>query len=659
MGTTRHCTIFLIFAIILNFNYSQAEVAKEVVANPSGSNPCKDAKTGKYSLHDLDYLGINFSGEPKCVPASNDAEARKQCNGLLAVNPDNPQYGKGSGDRGHSNLGYYYCVEPSPNKTKFMAANYDIADKIGPLSDEVLRNANDKEMLCGLANQISPWKRNDPDLVFTWKPAAAGRDDGDCLCGTPAVRCDQSPPPRSSPTAAATEVSAPVNSSTPSAPEVATGVVDPKLNSCALAYKQMAESCESEADKAKNSCDSENSNNGANRNSSTDIAAGAVQIMGQIFNMKNKASGMQAECFRSGAAANTASTAIGDMKRGCEIDFSGCNRACKGSRDNETKAEEFKRVCAERVGKTPAALEQEQSADGELFRTTAASIDESIQNPLQVCTVEAKKKKDTLSRLFDGIGQALQSSVQCACQTSSNTTNCDKIPPVQDCTVIPQPAGCGAYDAMSTCTPGNAGYNAKTCSCMQNPAAPGCGGGSNAVSSFSGPQLGANLAVGNPGGGVNFGGGGGGGRASNLDLGGANSDVNSDSFLGSKSSDAAVANSVGGGGTPSAGGAPNGDMHGEKGSMPIGEEEKGIGGMFGAARNFMANTFGLGKKPAAKDSSSGTLAKPDMGKFKPLRGLASQGNGMGSKNMDIWKMMNSCLSGTTCKSNENNFLTAP
>ena len=73
----------------------------------------------------------------------------------------------------------------------------------------------------------------------------------------------------------------------------------------------------------------------------------------------------------------------------------------------------------------------------------------------------------------------------------------------------------------------------------------------------------------------------------------------------------------------------------------------------------MANAFGLGKKAANSAPGNGSLQKPDMGKFKPLRGLAGRASGMGSKNMDIWKMMNSCTSGDTCKSNENNYLVAP
>jgi hypothetical protein len=349
------------------------------------------------------------------------------------------------------------------------------------------------------------------------------------------------------------------------------------------------------------------------------------------------------------------------METVCKRDFSNCNRLCNGTA-NETRLAEYKRLCSASIGKTTAELEADRTTpNGVAFNDAAARIQGIIEPALRVCTVDAKKNKDTLSKLLDGVGRALQSSVQCACQTSSTGQNCNNIPPVRDCTMIPQPAGCGGYEAMATCSVGAPGYNAKECACMQNPAAPGCGGGSNAISAFSGPPIANNLARGTPGGGVNFGGGASGGRGSGFSI-GANADVeNGDlSFLNSAKPIGASGPPIGGGGgTPGAGGSSNGNATDDKGAGLMGEEEKGIGGIFNQAKTFMSRALGYNRKPAAKKSGNGALGKPDMGRFKPLRGLAGRSGGMGSRNMDIWKMMNACTSGDTCKSNENNYLLAP
>lgn len=691
MGTTCNRILFVASAIIfysnLSFGQATAVPAKPAGASAPGSPVVGQIASTSFSVNGADltrklegsagkgcenrsktpienftFVGFHFAGEAECVNASNDRDAKVACAKLspsyTAVNPANPQYGTSIMEaRDGNSWGYYLCIKKTPTLQEFADRN-DVS--VAELERAGLTSAmlNDKASLCrNIAPSLSPW-RTVAGAPLDFRFSTSGNTDGDCQCRLPPdgpwQNCDRTPPASA---LVATQV--PVTPVEPSAPlPVDTSGVTARLNSCIERYTTASEQCKEEAQKAVDACDERNPDNVGNRNSGIRTAAGVTEIMGQVYNMQNRASGAQAECFRAGAAANTASTAIRGMQEQCSRDSGRCQALCRGA-NGKTKEEEFREVCAREIGKTAEALGAEQTPDAAAFNAGAEAIREKSTEGLNLCTGEVKKKSDTLSNLLSGVGRALQASVQCACETSSGGTNCRNIPSVQDCTAIPQPAGCGTYESMATCSVGSGSYNAKTCSCMQNPAAPGCGGGSNAVSSFSGPPIAGNIARGADGG-VSFGSGGGGGRASGLSLGGGTTETDSDlSFLGgAKPSGSGGSNaSVGGGGAPAGGGAPNGDSAAKEGSMPL-DEEKGLAGIFSAAKTFMSNALG-GKKPASKDSSNGALAKPDMGKFKPLRGLAGKTSGMGSRNMDIWKMMNACSSGDTCKSNEGNFLTTP
>jgi hypothetical protein len=268
-----------------------------------------------------------------------------------------------------------------------------------------------------------------------------------------------------------------------------------------------------------------------------------------------------------------------------------------------------------------------------------------------------------MSNLLTGLGNSLQSSMQCACQTSSAAgADCQSVPNINNCESNPSLPGCQVYGALGSCVPGSPGYDAKTCNCLQNPSSPGCGGsgGTTPATLFGGNLRGVPVS----GGGNGFAGGGavGGSRGtSSLDLGGrANDIVKADLSSASGTTGAAPApgNNIGGGSVSGGGGGGNGAAE-EPAAAAAAAEEGGLKGLFNQAKNAMMNAIGRGGRNSTRTAGNGKATNPNMKKFKPLRGLANNQDGMGTKNMDIWKMVNMCANGETCASNRNNYMQAP
>ena len=427
MGTAYKSILFVFFFLIPTLAVAQS--------------PCTEQEMpGFIQLNQLEYLGFVMTGPAACVKASNQAAAVDWC-GLSprfgrAVNPANPQYGNKI-DRGTLSYNpdeYYYCVKTSPPLENFKNANREVDESLIAQNMSQMVRLNDKRQLCNIANRLSPWLRKQPELRFVWSPKG---EDGDCMCGVGGQRklCDSEPPDSGAaeltqapgpeqPVAVSVAAVEPANPTATSTPVDSSANVSAQLNTCAQEFIQDAQACKAESERAKNSCDQRINSNTGNDSSVVSLASGATQIMGQVFNMQNQASGMQAECFRAGAAANTATVAVNGMQERCEIDFSNCNRLCLGP-GNESKVDEFKRVCAQRVNKTPEQImtglttDNQPTADAQLFSSTVNAINQNIEDSSRICTVVATANKSKLSQLADGIGRALQSSVQCACQTSS------------------------------------------------------------------------------------------------------------------------------------------------------------------------------------------------------------------------------------------------
>ena len=196
-----------------------------------------------------------------------------------------------------------------------------------------------------------------------------------------------------------------------------------------------------------------------------------------------------------------------------------------------------------------------------------------------------------------------------------------------------------------------------------NPKAAGCpgAGGTGAGSGFAGSPISPRSADT-----VSFASLAGGGKASpSIDLSGGGLD-------GSGNSSQVAANARGSGGlgeqAPSVGGGGSGGSGGGgsgagTGGDPLASVD-GAGGDGGGSLLGQLKTFASRMMGSGKDSPNGSVKlkksagdSANMDKYRPRR-LASEA-GVGSKNMDIWKMMNLCVQGETCKRNVNSYILTP
>jgi hypothetical protein len=396
----------------------------------------------------------------------------------------------------------------------------------------------------------------------------------------------------------------------------------------------------------------------ANEGNSTNNAMGAVLGSAADMNtMMRSGTGAQGNCMQASMMAMGAREALSAMGEKCDADVNSCKESCK-----EDSYDRFVERCFANNGTSVESIRNRGSEDPVLvaFREKDPTIRENYDVGARVCFRELRGAQSDYSSLVSGLGNSLQASLQCACQTSSAAgPNCQAVPNINNCDTNPSLAGCDVYGPLGACVPGSVGYDAKSCSCLQNPAAAGCSG---AGTTTPASLFGGNLRVA-PASGGSFAGGGagatgaGGGRAGNLDLGGSAETVQSN--LSGDGANGAGGKSAGGayGGSVSGGGAGNGNATEEAvaaGAPP----ESGLGGLFNQAKNAVMGALGRGSNRTTRATAKGAVNEVNMKKFKPLRGIATS-EGMGSRNMDIWKMVNMCANGETCASNRNNYMMAP
>ena len=370
--------------------------------------------------------------------------------------------------------------------------------------------------------------------------------------------------------------------------------------------------------------------------------------------MMRAGTGAQGNCMRASLITMAASTALEKMGESCEPKVNSCKDSCK--------SDSYERVledCLANNGTSSNALSDSSntSREAEVFRQRNEQIVAGFDRADRICNRELSGLLSDANKLMNGLGNSMQASLQCACQTSSAAgANCQAVPNINNCNTNPSLAGCEVYGALGACVPGAVGYDAKSCNCLQNPAAAGC---NSAGSTTPATLFGGNLR-GSPAAGGSFAGGGAaaggsGGRAGNLDLSSAPDAVQS-----SLSGDATVAAAKPGGaygGSVGAGGSGNGNAP-EEAALPGAAPEGGLGGLFNQAKNAVMNALGKGGSRNTRAAGRNAAAEPNMKKFKPLRGLANS-EGMGTRNMDIWKMVNMCANGETCASNRNNYMMTP
>lgn len=434
--------------------------------------------------------------------------------------------------------------------------------------------------------------------------------------------------------AAAQNVAAPVEAPTEATKD---------LQDCAEITRNKVAACTASLTQATDKCDS--------KKLTADKEAQQIKEAAQQAYISTKAgTGAQQECFQASAASSLGVRAFTSLSGDCDGAVTTCNDAC----DPTEKIKEYETSCKSKIN----GIAVNQTYYDAKLQEFKSSFDRS----LATCQGDdMKKNQKGLSDFLGDIAGALRSSVQCMCQLSSVTTtntgnNCGTIPVITDCQKNPSLPNCNAYVGLSICTPGST-YDAKLCGCQMNPKGAGCPGGDasgNLVGFASGGNLAAagggnEASIGNPGANLK--------PSAAADLSGINNQTGPAANL--KLSDTPKGTSpVAGGGGPSGGGGPMGGGDVPQGGSNV-EESSGISGLLNQAKTFVSNIASGGDKSKQNGSlGKDSKTKPNIDKFRP-RGMASNDAFIGSKNMDIWKMMNLCTNGENCKSNVNNYILGP
>lgn len=631
---------------------SSINLPATISAVMSLANPQSSCNSVPVPISALDYVGmrldLNSSGQPRsvyCVQANNDTQAHSACGGdtggYSPINPGNPQYG--ITDEGDSNntrrtnsAGYYFCVSKAPDE-------------------------NIKQEICSAANM--------PGFRFRWvQIGGAASRDGNCECreesapdvdSSYSMNCSARDLNRTAVAAAnaqADSAAQPVNPVAPTPDNIQT------FQACVDRYKQNAQDCKNNADQANRICDP--SNVRVEGSGSAGQVAGAAGSLASVYTQLNSGSGSQASCFNAGLLANAARITAQQSNEQCTTGISACHSQC-----TENQYDNFRTECAQKLGMTPDQLSAATTAQAQTYRTESANIQQLFQQGHDVCENQAAPKSNNLNNMLSGVGNALQGSLRCACQLSSSATvasatttsgatqsgcNPSNIPNVKDCAANPALSGCQVYTELSVCTPGST-YNAALCRCQTNPSAGGCAdvpttgtlasmagsaikaGATASVDGFTSPNLGSATAP------------------QNLDLSGEDS-------AGASLDATAKAGAAGsrqpyvGGGDGGAGGGGTVAANAEGGAAAA-DKDGIIGGLMNAIKTG-ARALGFGK-----DKGNGTYGSSDSGAlgrgaFKP-RGIAGGRSGIGSRNMEIWTMMNKCVQAETCPSNSQQYILTP
>lgn len=707
---------FFVFGLII-LSISIELFAEEVI-DPINKKKIQCA----IKLSDLDYVGQKFTGNSRCVFARNDIQATLACRGQRFINPANPQYtdngpwgpqsGKIKDEHRTSNPdGYYYCVEKQNDK-QVLCENAKSVPGHENLTFRFERNPGQKDgnCYCDVAG-----KRPKTDCARPSATAAAAQESK-ATCEKFGFKADDRPNTEKDTAAqmflncrcpqedkkdvyfvqlldeqadkfqqfnkenCAKKKDDPAAAAAPAATEPAKPpVATSALNQCIAKWKALADKCAESSGKVKTACkDINKSNQGLN--TAAKVADGA----GGIYSTLNQGSGMQQECFKAGILASGVALGLRQAKDDCLPEQRACFTAC-----GEARLEEYKKTCAKEAGSTVEELSNgaNQSEDAKAYRAAFISLEDDLKYGLKNCGKDPDEKNSWLSSVNDALntlGTNMQNAAICACKTSSTQKatpdgSCESIPSPEFCAQVPQPAGCAAYGTFQVCTPGSMGYDAKTCSCMQNPSGGDCTGtGFSNQNAFAGPGTQLNNGGGGP---SAFAGGAGGPKSTtNFDsiaTGGDDGGERSLLTLGAARPGGTGGSPGGTGGGPGGTGGGNGPLGDQENTDggPAEQNEKGVGGLFNQAKTFLTGALGMGKganKNNGRGNGNANGNGFDSNRFKPkhMRGLATvddcqpgQDNSrkkcVASRNADIWKLMNMCTSGESCKSNVNNYLTGP
>lgn len=657
-------------------------------------------ESGKWTLANLDYMGVSFATNEagrtitptRCIEAKTDAEAESRCGGRF-VNPANPQYFSSSGQarlreianglfaeiplaRNSNPFGFYFCLASrgpnAPTGKGRICRNREVLESRSGWPAEYIQN-----------------------LDVQWQSSQEGRD-GDCNC-----RSDQEDyqlcvrPDAESSTADLSRIQNLEKTSScedrgfrrdpepyvvgrPKMCQCATGddrvflstnmaqcnvpaqaLVPPsaptdELKSCVDGWKERADRCVQNSNTARTACSSADSQNaGSNRAISTLDAASA------FHNQLKTGSGAQNQCFLASLASNSGSQVLGRSQVRCDDEYNVCVSSCQ----NQLAA--FERACTQLINVSGTTGQEAAQAqlNQQYFDQHRSDIATQFSRGQEVCSGEVARAKSTLEQTLDSLGNATTTATRCMCQLSaSGAQNCNSIPSVSACEANPNAAGCAIYSSISECTPGEY-YNAFNCNCQVNPSTPGCAGKVDPkvnLSTFAGSDVKSAAAASVAGlttasvSGQSF-------RASNVDLSTNSSDAGTTDPESLRQGDSLSADGSGGAGVMAATGSGGGGL---SGGINLGDGVPVEGGEADAAKS--GSMMGQLKTLASrllkgKETNNGSLQnqKDMQERMAAQRGIASARKGVGSKNMNIWQMMNMCVQGETCRTNQSNYILSP
>ncbi len=633
----------------------------------SGPDVCGNVRI-KFS--ELRLVGLPIPGRPtKCirVPSGNiTARARNMCNGLYVVNPGNPIYSsKGNGTEYTNPDHYFYCVTGIGRGWKEHVCRISAPAHYAGQYTFRWDPSRGGDGSCGYAPLGSQsftfsWEAPEPEIVVTARGCRSYgltsynptpyppelEDDVYCSCTAPhseryfkigeaESQCNQlaagDQAERS--TASVATVSPPAEA---------------QFRSCLQSWATLSRTCKQNAEDASANCQRKQERNGT-----VDGASNAIGALGRGVTNSRAGQGTQGTCFNTGVAALGAREALNSRRESCNTDFEVCSRDCAPD-----SVERFLADCPAKIGKTADQLESETGPLAEAFNTNSSEIRTNFETGTRVCQTDVQKSRSGLDRIVGEVGQVVQASTVCACQTSSTTgQNCTEIPTIDVCEQTGS-AACAAYNSVSNCAVGSANYDAKACACAQNPGTPGCR-----------PSVAANVAVSNFGGAAvptastggtvsGFAGGSGGGSSgggSFGDLSGAGGDAAASGILASnlKSSSAPIATGGGASGASVSGGGGGGGT-GTAAEPAAGPQadKGGIKGLFNDLKNTVSRAL-FGGGPSIKKTPTAAAKATDVSKFKPdakLRGGPVQRDIASANEKTLFELVNDCANGLRCKS---------
>jgi len=414
---------------------------------------------------------------------------------------------------------------------------------------------------------------------------------------------------------------------------------------CLSELRQKVAACSSLASKANLSCDKDSTEykNADEANSGLKTGQEVLSVLTQYKVQQSAKTQDVSSCLITPMLTQTSWGVLESMKEGCSSDIGSCQESCEDL-DQYFTAEGLRKL--NDVCNPHDYLNDEESVEDVRNRQIAYnneldSLKSQYDNGVNTCNQYAKNKKSSLEDTLASAQTAAQQAAKVCCQTQAGGgVNCNTIPAISQCSTNPNLPGCTVYNNNCVANP-----SSQLCVCAANPTGDEC-------RKFSQSNSDVNKMVGAlgvmptavPTSVANKAGGGVGGGDFNFGDDEATKVVSGTADAGGSSSPFSTAQG-GGGGFGGGGGA--GGLQNEPGQGSPEDDgsggSKGSGGLFNAARSFINDLIG-GKKPSPSSQTQGpgfgkNKVDPNAWKPKGIRGLANDDYAIGSKNKDIFQVM--------------------